>query len=278
MNQATSWAEFAEACTYNRMPSENMVWVDKTGTIGWQAAGIAPLRSWSGMLPVPGDGRYEWDGYLPINALPSEVNPDRGFIATANHYLFPNDYPYPNARHYTWADPVSRAPHRGSHRLGPSLQRGRDDAPAERRPVDGRPRHGAAPARSAVHDSRRGGRPRPRARLGLRARQELERRRRLRAVLAPAHRGRPPGLDSRGRAGVGAGRAHQHQARHRLPLRARWPLRQRTHQGARPDGGHRLRAGRRRRHRAFRRPAVAPGSGATRSCTTPSSGIRSRTR
>ena len=70
MNQARTWDEFREACSYNRMPSENMVWVDRKGTIGWQAAGIAPLRSWSGLLPVPGDGRFEWDGYLPITALP----------------------------------------------------------------------------------------------------------------------------------------------------------------------------------------------------------------
>jgi penicillin amidase len=57
------------------------------------------------LLPVPGDGRFEWDGYLPITALPSEVNPTRGYIATANHYLFPNDYAYDAARHWTWADP-----------------------------------------------------------------------------------------------------------------------------------------------------------------------------
>jgi penicillin amidase len=88
------------------MPAENMVWADRRGNIGWQAAGIQPLRrNWSGLLPVPGDGRYEWDGFLPINALPHEVNPQRGFIATANHYLFPNDYPWPEAMHYTWADP-----------------------------------------------------------------------------------------------------------------------------------------------------------------------------
>jgi penicillin amidase len=105
MNQARTWEEFRDACSYNRMPSENMVWVDRKGTIGWQAAGIAPLRSWSGLLPVPGDGRYEWDGYLPITALPNETNPARGYIATANHYLFPNDYAYDAARHWTWADP-----------------------------------------------------------------------------------------------------------------------------------------------------------------------------
>jgi penicillin amidase len=82
------------------------VWADRSGTIGWQAAGVQPLRrNWSGLLPVPGDGRYEWDGYHPIGALPHEVNPARGFIATANHYLFPNDYPEKAAVHFTWADP-----------------------------------------------------------------------------------------------------------------------------------------------------------------------------
>ena len=106
MNQARSWEEFREACSYNRMPAENMVWADRSGTIGWQAAGIQPLRrNWSGLLPVPGDGRYEWDGFLPITALPHEVNPSRGFVVTANHYLFPNDYPWQEALHYTWADP-----------------------------------------------------------------------------------------------------------------------------------------------------------------------------
>jgi penicillin amidase len=106
MNQARTWEEFREACSYSRMPAENMVWADRAGTIGWQAAGIQPLRrNWSGLLPVPGDGRYEWDGFLPITALPHEVNPPRGFIVTANHYLFPNDYPWKEAVHYTWADP-----------------------------------------------------------------------------------------------------------------------------------------------------------------------------
>ena len=110
MNQARTWEEFQEACTYNRMPSENMVWADRTGTIGWQAAGITPLRrNWSGLLPVPGDGRYEWDGYLPISALPHAVNPDAGFLATANNHLFPKDYPWPEALHYTGADPYRAA-------------------------------------------------------------------------------------------------------------------------------------------------------------------------
>jgi penicillin amidase len=106
MNQATTWEEFRAACSFNNMPSENMVWVDRKGTIGWQASGIQPIRrNWSGVLPVPGDGRYEWDGFLPITSLPSEMNPLRGYIATANNFLMPRDYQYKDLLHVTWTDP-----------------------------------------------------------------------------------------------------------------------------------------------------------------------------
>ncbi len=106
MDQAGSWEEFREACSYSRIPSENMVWADRQGNIGYQAVGVAPLRpNWSGLVPVPGDGRYEWAGYLPIKALPHALNPAKGYIATANNYLFPPGYAYPEAVHYTWADP-----------------------------------------------------------------------------------------------------------------------------------------------------------------------------
>lgn len=105
MNQAKTWEEFREACSYNNMPSENMVWVDRQGNIGWQASGIQPIRrGWSGILPVPGDGRFEWEGYLPITSLPHEVNPQRGFIATANNFLMPDNYPYKDLLHVTWSD------------------------------------------------------------------------------------------------------------------------------------------------------------------------------
>jgi penicillin G amidase len=106
MDQAQTWDEFREACTYSRIPSENMVWADRKGNIGYQAVSITPLRpNWSGLVPVPGDGRYEWNGYLPISALPHVVNPSKGFYATANNYQFPADYPYKEALHYTGADP-----------------------------------------------------------------------------------------------------------------------------------------------------------------------------
>ena len=106
MDQAKSWEEFVEACSFSRIPSENMVWADRKGNIGYQAVAITPLRpNWSGLIPVPGDGRYEWNGYLPITALPHVANPAKGYFATANNYLFPPDYPYKEALHYTATDP-----------------------------------------------------------------------------------------------------------------------------------------------------------------------------
>lgn len=106
MDQATSWEEFVEACTYSNIPGENMVWADREGNIGWQAVGIAPIRrNWSGLVPVPGDGRYEWDGYLPIQAKPHVANPPEGYFATANNDLIPRDYPYMDAVGFEWSDP-----------------------------------------------------------------------------------------------------------------------------------------------------------------------------
>ena len=106
MDQARSWEEFREASTYSNIPGENMIWADRMGNIGWQAVGIAPIRrNWSGLVPVPGDGRYEWDGYLPIQDKPHIVNPEQGFWATANNNLIPRDYEYRDAVGWEWADP-----------------------------------------------------------------------------------------------------------------------------------------------------------------------------
>jgi len=105
MDQAQSWAEFRAACAYSRVPSENMVWAGVNGDIGYQAVGITPLRpNWSGLVPVPGDGRYEWAGFLPILELPHTLNPAKGFYNTSNNYLIPPDWNFPQALHYQWAD------------------------------------------------------------------------------------------------------------------------------------------------------------------------------
>ena len=93
LDQAETWEEFLEAMRAWKVPSENMLYADVDGNIGWQAAGLTPLRNgWDGRLPVPGTGRYAWTGFLPTERLPKEHNPERGFIATANHNIMPAGY------------------------------------------------------------------------------------------------------------------------------------------------------------------------------------------
>lgn len=105
MDQAKTWEEFREACSYSHLPGENMIWADKEGNIGWQVVGVAPMRkNWSGMVPVPGDGRYEWAGFLPIKSLPNVLNPEKGFLATANENLVPDKYEHRNAVGWSWAE------------------------------------------------------------------------------------------------------------------------------------------------------------------------------
>ena len=106
MDQAKNFAEFRAACHYSNIPGENMIWADRAGNIGWQAVGIAPIRrNWSGLVPVPGDGSHEWDGYLPIEAKPHVFNPKSGMFNTSNAKVTPNDYPYKDAIGFSWSDP-----------------------------------------------------------------------------------------------------------------------------------------------------------------------------
>ncbi|UCC82923.1 MAG: penicillin acylase family protein [Gemmatimonadota bacterium] len=104
VDQARNWNEYLEAMKAWKVPSENMIYADVDGNIGWQAAGLTPVRDgWYGRLPVPGTGEYEWRGFLPLERLPREYNPARGFIATANHNIMPEGYEPPLG--FDWASP-----------------------------------------------------------------------------------------------------------------------------------------------------------------------------
>ncbi|MEZ4904646.1 MAG: penicillin acylase family protein [Spirosomataceae bacterium] len=106
MNQAKTWEEFRQACSYSRIPGENMIYADKKGHIGWQAVGISPIRkNWTGLVPVPGDGRYEWAGYLPIVHLPHKIDPAAGY-GYGQQQPNAHRFPYRNAIGWTWANPV----------------------------------------------------------------------------------------------------------------------------------------------------------------------------
>ena len=104
---ASDWGQFRAAMARWGAPSENMIYADTAGNIGWQAVGRAPIRpNWDGLLPVPGDGRYEWKGYLSLDALPHIYNPAQGWFASANEMNLPADYPYKTRKvAFEWSDP-----------------------------------------------------------------------------------------------------------------------------------------------------------------------------
>jgi penicillin amidase len=85
---------FLDAQRYYKAPTENMICGDTAGNIAWQASAASPRRAnWHGRLPVPGTGEFEWSGFR--DDLPRELNPERGWIATANHDIHPPGYDPP---------------------------------------------------------------------------------------------------------------------------------------------------------------------------------------
>ena len=96
LDRARTWEEFRDALRLWTVPAQNFVYADREGNIGYQLTGRIPIRAGgSGLLPVPGwTGEHEWVGEIPYERLPSEFNPARGFIVTANNRITPDAYPY----------------------------------------------------------------------------------------------------------------------------------------------------------------------------------------
>ena len=104
LDRASNWEEFEESMKRWKVPSENIVYADVDGNIGEHSTGLAPLRkNWAGVLPVPGTGGYEWSGFVPTEELPHSFNPPTQFVATANHKMIPEGYPYKVGNE--WAPP-----------------------------------------------------------------------------------------------------------------------------------------------------------------------------
>ena len=103
---AHSVEQFAEALSHWSTPSVNQLYADVNGKVAWFAAGKSPIRpNWDGLLPVPGDGRYEWQGFHPFSVLPQTVNPASGFVATANEMNMPEGYPAEDIKlGFEWAE------------------------------------------------------------------------------------------------------------------------------------------------------------------------------
>jgi penicillin amidase len=96
INRAQDWRQFRAALSRYWGPVQNFVYADRAGNIGYQAAGRIPVRhDFSGDAPLDGSsGKFEWDGYIPFDQLPSILNPASGIVATANQNPFPPDFAY----------------------------------------------------------------------------------------------------------------------------------------------------------------------------------------
>ncbi|MBL1067436.1 penicillin acylase family protein [Streptomyces sp. 7-21] len=97
LNAATDFDEFRAAARDFAVPSQNLIYADTEGNIGYQAPGQIPVRGQGdGSFPSPGwDSSYDWTGYIPQEDLPWEFNPERGYIVTANQPVIdPSEYDY----------------------------------------------------------------------------------------------------------------------------------------------------------------------------------------
>lgn len=103
---AGNWDEFRKALRY-AVYGTNYLYADVDGNIGWQAAGWVPMRaSHDGLMPVPASLGYDWRGILPLDQMPHEFNPARGWIASSNQMPFPADWPVTERRiSFEWIPP-----------------------------------------------------------------------------------------------------------------------------------------------------------------------------
>lgn len=97
MNRAEDFAGFRKAARDLSVPSQNLIYADTEGNIGYQAPGQIPIRGGNldGRYPAPGwSKKARWTGYIPFASMPYEYNPSRGYIVTANQAVVDSSYPY----------------------------------------------------------------------------------------------------------------------------------------------------------------------------------------
>ncbi len=92
LSHAKNWSAFLAAAQLFGAPQQNIVYADGEGNIGFIAPGRVPVRSASndlhGLAPALGwDAKYDWNGWLPFDAMPKKFNPPEGVIATANEKI-----------------------------------------------------------------------------------------------------------------------------------------------------------------------------------------------
>jgi penicillin amidase len=106
INTASNWTDFTGALSQWCWPTQNVVYSDDQGHIGYHAVGRIPLRP-SGIADIPvqavAGNTNEWQGYIPFESLPNSFDPPSGFLATANSRVTSDKSKYPLTN--DWADP-----------------------------------------------------------------------------------------------------------------------------------------------------------------------------
>jgi penicillin G amidase len=96
LDRARNWQQFNQALARLSAPAMNFLYADADGNTGYRVAGRLPIRkNYHGDVPVDGaSGDFEWDGYIPFEALPAVLNPPSGMIVNSNQNPFPENYSY----------------------------------------------------------------------------------------------------------------------------------------------------------------------------------------
>ncbi len=94
--EITSGPELVAKLEGHTAPASNLVWADRHGSIGYKLIGRLPLRRGGCPdLPKPGwTGEYEWEGTIPYAELPETIDPESGFLVTANNRIVGDEYPH----------------------------------------------------------------------------------------------------------------------------------------------------------------------------------------
>ena len=177
IDQAASWAEFREACRYLPHPvrEHGLGRRGRPHRLAGRGPGAACDGAGTGCCRCPGDGRYEWDGFLPVLDLPHLADPPRGWFASANQDNLPPRLSRSRVG-FQWTDPFRFARIEevlGSGRrftLTDMMQLQQDELSLPARSLVPLLR-GLKPASDRARQA-----VRPAAGLGLRARQGLGRR------------------------------------------------------------------------------------------------------
>ena len=108
--KARTLQEVTEALRYWELPSQNFVFADQKGNIGYWCCATIPIRAkGNGFLPMPGwTGEYEWLGYVPFEKRPHVINPQQGFIASANNRVIGTDYAFHVGNYWEPSDRITR--------------------------------------------------------------------------------------------------------------------------------------------------------------------------